>query len=69
MAFKNKHSISQTKTVGCYHCLSVFESSEIKNYTDQGETVLCPHCDTDTVVPTASVSQLKKINEFFLKKR
>ena len=68
LAFKNKHSLNLNKVVGCYHCLSIFESVEIKNYTDQGETALCPKCSTDAVVPTDSLEDLEKINEFFFKK-
>jgi hypothetical protein len=67
-AFKNKDDINRSQTVGCYHCLAVFESKDIKEYTDEGETVLCPKCGIDSVLPEIDQDILKKINLFFFKK-
>lgn len=50
-SMKNKNQVFQSKKCGCYSCLKEFEPAEINNYTDEGETVLCPFCEMDTVLP------------------
>ena len=46
---------------GCFYCLKVFKPSEIKAWVDEsnekqadiddiGQTSLCPHCGTDSVI-------------------
>jgi NAD-dependent SIR2 family protein deacetylase len=34
---------------GCYYCLKIFLFKEIKEYTDNGLTPLCPYCGIDSV--------------------
>lgn len=41
---------------GCFHCLRLFPSSEVEQWTDTdssdvGQTALCPHCGVDAVIP------------------
>lgn len=50
MAFRNKHLQSNSSIGGCYHCVNVFNASDVKYYTDNGETALCPKCMIDCVV-------------------
>ena len=50
LAFKNKTLLSLSKKVGCYHCCKIYEPTEIKEFTDKGQTALCPHCQIDSVV-------------------
>jgi len=35
---------------GCFYCLEVFYNNKIKDWTDNGETALCPKCKNDTVL-------------------
>lgn len=35
---------------GCFHCLNIFNSSEIKEWTDDNDTAICPYCQTDAVL-------------------
>ena len=39
MAMNNKQIVHQGSKAGCFHCLRIFDVSEIKNYTDNEKTV------------------------------
>jgi hypothetical protein len=53
-----KHSINNADEVkasdqaGCFHCLEVFDVSEIEDWTEteSGESAVCPHCDVEAVI-------------------
>jgi len=61
LAFNNKKEITSSKRAGCYHCLELFETKEIKEYTDNDKTAICPKCNTDTVL-AETVFDLEKGN-------
>ena len=46
--------IRMSQTCGCFHCTSVFPSSQIREWTDRGATALCPECGIDSVLPAAA---------------
>lgn len=50
LAIKNKNIVSQSTKAGCYHCCKIFDVKEIQNYTDNGQTVICPLCAVDAVI-------------------
>ncbi len=62
LAFKNKSEISFSTKCGCYYCLAVFEKSEIKEWTDGGETALCPRCSIDSVIADSTGFELTEEN-------
>lgn len=67
LAMRNKNSLILHKESGCFHCLNNFETKLIKDYTDQGETALCPKCGTDAVVPgVVSKEHLSAIRNYWL---
>ena len=69
-AMRNRKQVEAAKQVGCYHCLEVFDSEEINEYTDGEETVLCPKCHVDTILPhITDKKELKKIHNFWLEKQ
>jgi NAD-dependent SIR2 family protein deacetylase len=35
---------------GCFHCLLVYEATEVIDWVDDGETPLCPLCGVDAVM-------------------
>lgn len=35
---------------GCFHCSEQYDSSEIKAWTDNKRTALCPYCGIDSVL-------------------
>jgi len=51
LAMRNRIPLQNAKNAGCFHCLAVFLPQEVTEYTDQGETALCPKCGTDAVLP------------------
>lgn len=46
--------VQASEQCGCFHCLSVFKSGQVREWTDQGETALCPDCGIDSVLPAAA---------------
>ena len=51
-AFKNRSRLQGD--CDCYHCLKTFHVEDIKDWTDGGETAICPHCNVDSVIPTCA---------------
>ena len=35
---------------GCFHCLQIYETTEVVDWVDDGETPLCPRCGVDAVM-------------------
>lgn len=35
---------------GCFHCLEVYEATDVIDWIDDGETPLCPRCGMDSVM-------------------
>lgn len=36
---------------GCFYCISTFSPDMIKEWIDNDQTVLCPFCGIDSVIP------------------
>jgi hypothetical protein len=73
LAIKNKNIVSQSIKAGCYHCSKIFDIKEIQNYTDNGQTVICPFCGIDAVIGdmcgvVLTEELLNKANKFWFKK-
>ena len=71
LAIRNKNQLATANKAGCYACFKIFEPKEIKEYTDQEETALCPYCSTDAVIPeniSNSITEeyLKDIKNFWI---
>lgn len=49
-SFRNREFIEKSKLCGCFYCVTVFAPEAIKEWTDEGQTALCPHCDIDSVL-------------------
>lgn len=72
----NRKQVEDAQVCGCYHCLKVFSPSEIKEYTDVedklDDTVICPHCDVDCVLPEMNIKlteeSLSAIRKYWLNK-
>lgn len=74
LAMKNRQIIQQSVNAGCFKCLKIFPVSEIKQYTDNDQTVICPYCDVDSVVGDMcgfklSESILKTAHDFWYVKK
>jgi len=73
IAFHNKNEIDFCKECGCYNCFKIFDKKEIKKWTDNSKTALCPFCETDTVLPDTAYplkeELLKEINNYWFGKK
>jgi len=49
-AFHNRSTMLTSEHCGCYCCLAEFSPGEIKEWTDEGQTALCPFCSVDAVL-------------------
>lgn len=60
----NKNQFKNNCLCGCYHCLEIFQSKEIRNWIDNQETALCPYCGIDSIL---TIDSGYDINEESLK--
>lgn len=52
---KNRKEISDSDFCGCFYCLDIYPSEDVKSWCDKkGPTALCPKCGIDSVIGTAS---------------
>ena len=50
-AYLNRPAIEAAEVATCYGCERVVLPSSVKNWTDGGQTAICPHCGVDSVLP------------------
>lgn len=60
LALNNRSSVNISKMCGCYHCLKLFKSKKVVEYTRSG-TAMCPHCGVDSVLSDAQVTLTKDL--------
>ena len=48
-SLRNRADLSKGGLCGCFHCLSVFDASEVRDWAT-GTTALCPRCGIDAVL-------------------
>lgn len=70
---KNRAQVEASSEVGCYKCLEIFDPKEIKFWTDQEQTAVCPYCQCDTILAPApdfevTKEALSEIHNYWLKK-
>lgn len=46
----NRPLLSGQVRCGCFHCQQVYAADEITDWTDDGQTALCPRCGVDAVL-------------------
>lgn len=50
-SIRNRDGLVEGTKAACYHCMQVFSAKEVTDFTDAGETALCPYCGIDSVLP------------------
>ena len=50
----HRAELENSPLCGCFYCMSIFPPSEITEWTDDGQTALCPMCPVDVVIGSAS---------------
>jgi hypothetical protein len=63
----HRERVLASNKVGCFYCLEIYPSSEIKEWTPDG-CALCPHCGIDSVLPESrhlSPEFLEKMQKYW----
>lgn len=63
-SMKNRTELESSNACGCVHCLGLFAPDEVRKWTDEGQTALCPKCGIDSVLGSACGFEL---NDSFLR--
>lgn len=56
----NKNEISKSSFCGCFCCCRIFPPEEIKEWIDNNDTAICPHCGVDAVIGNSSGISITK---------
>ena len=59
----NKGELQKSRKCGCFYCLKIFYTKEIKEWIEEKsgeETAICPYCDVDSVIAESEEYQLNK---------
>lgn len=70
IAMRNKSALAFVSECACYHCLKVYCPTEIKEWTDENNTAICPYCNVDAVLPVntsddKNIEVLSKIHKYW----
>ncbi len=58
---KNHHAeLERSELCGCFYCMRIFPSSSVHEWIDGGQTAMCPHCEIDSVIGSASGYPISK---------
>lgn len=49
-SIRHRGELERSTRCGCFHCLAEFPPSEIRTWTDDATTALCPRCGIDSVI-------------------
>lgn len=66
----NHEEIKKSSNTGCFHCLVIEDKQNEYKLIDRGRTVLCPHCEIDSIIGSASgfpITEefLKAMNQYY----
>jgi NAD-dependent SIR2 family protein deacetylase len=50
----HRAELEKSHLCGCFYCMASFSSSKIQQWIDQEQTALCPECEIDSVIGSAS---------------
>jgi hypothetical protein len=50
----HRQEVERSDVCGCFYCGKTYPPAEIRNWTDEGNTALCPCCGIDSVIGSAS---------------
>jgi hypothetical protein len=43
--------LQEYKLLGCFSCMAMISLKDVEEFTDRGQTALCPHCSVDAIIP------------------
>lgn len=50
----HREELMKSEICGCFYCLETFPPQEIERWIDDGKCAMCPKCDIDSVIGSAS---------------
>jgi hypothetical protein len=50
----HRAEVEGSSLCGCFYCFATFPPTDISEWIDDGQTALCPKCEIDSVIGTAS---------------
>ena len=53
-SLRNREEIERSERCGCFACVHEFDANEVGEWTDNGQTAICPCCGVDAVIGDAS---------------
>lgn len=59
-SMKNRVSVEESEVCGCYCCCESFSKHDITQWTDKGQTAICPKCGVDSVIAQSMSVPLDK---------
>jgi hypothetical protein len=68
LSSRHRKQLTHVGRAGCFYCLALFDTAEITDWIDDGQTALCPRCGIDAVLPaTEDVTPefLKQMQEYW----
>ena len=69
----NKDELMRIESLGmdcsCFYCGKRFNPKEIKEWTDEGQTALCPYCGVDSVIPNPTEENLKELHKYYFEEK
>lgn len=51
MSFNHRTKVEASTQCGCFYCKALFSPDQIEEWTDKGQTAMCPECGIDSVLP------------------
>jgi hypothetical protein len=67
---RNRSDVVRSSLCGCFCCEHIFPAAEVVSWLPSENTALCPYCDIDSVIGSASGIELnreflRRMNEFW----
>lgn len=71
-AIHNRKDLETSDMCGCFYCKEMFYPGDITEWTDDGETAICPKCGVDSVISNkkdyiVTPEDLKLLNKYYFK--
>ena len=71
-AIENRQELEKTDKCGCFYCKQIFYAGDVTEWTDDGNTAICPHCGVDSVICNkkdyvVTPEDLELLNKYYFK--
>lgn len=47
----NIKNLDLVEKCSCFYCFKIFNPNKIEEWTDNGQTAICPYCSVDSILP------------------